>query len=238
MQERVKAQILRLNREFYQKFSEPFSESRQRLQPGVLRALRSLSGEESILDIGCGNGLLARQLYQEDHPGTYTGLDSSPELLAIARRSNEHPHVRFIQADLAETTWTEGLAQTFDQIFAFAVLHHLPSTALRQRVLQQMRAMMAENALLRLSVWDFHSSARLRKRIVPWSQIGVADDEVEPGDYLVDWRRGGYGLRYVHLFEPRRLERLAQAAGFAVADQYRSDGEGGQLGLYQVWKPS
>ena len=54
----------------------------------------------------------------------------------------------------------------------------------------------------------------------------------DPGDYLLDWRRGGHGLRYVHHFELDELNTLCVRAGFHVDDSFRSDGESGTLGLY------
>jgi hypothetical protein len=49
-------------------------------------------------------------------------------------------------------------------------------------------------------------------------------------------RLGGRGLRYVHLFDEAELGCLAAEAGLVIADTYLSDGEGGRLGLYQVWR--
>jgi hypothetical protein len=59
---------------------------------------------------------------------------------------------------------------------------------------------------------------------------------MDPGDYLLDWRQGGRGLRYVHHFSPPELTSLAQMTGFKVVESFSSDGEGGNLGLYQVWQ--
>ena len=68
---------------------------------------------------------------------------------------------------------------------------------------------------------------------MPWPD----DMTVEAHDYLLDWRSGGKGLRYVHHFEERELAELAKASGFRIMDTFYSDGEKGNLGLYQVWKP-
>jgi hypothetical protein len=86
------------------------------------------------------------------------------------------------------------------------------------------------------SEWQFLNSARLRARLQPWERIGLAEDEVEPGDYLMDWRHGGYGLRYVHHFSTPELADLAAETGFSVKETFLSDGAGGQLGLYQSWE--
>jgi tRNA (uracil-5-)-methyltransferase TRM9 len=231
------AQLLRLNREFYQTFAQPFAETRQRLQPGVVRALKGLSQDASILDLGCGNGQLARQLARQDHRGPYLGLDASAELLAAARRDCPLSQAQFLEADLADPAWTQGLPSPFNHLLAFAVLHHLPGQRLRTRVATEFRGLIAQDGRLTLSVWDFMASERLRKRIVPWDTLDLDSSDLDPGDYLLDWRRGGRGLRYVHHFNHEELTALATQAGFSVQDSFHADGEGGRLGLYQVWEP-
>jgi hypothetical protein len=76
----------------------------------------------------------------------------------------------------------------------------------------------------------------LRSRIQPWESIGITAEDVEDGDYLVDWRAGGSGLRYIHIFDFPELEILASSTGFKIMESFHSDGEGGNLGLYQIWK--
>ena len=73
-------------------------------------------------------------------------------------------------------------------------------------------------------------------RIQPWSEIGLDANAVDPDDYLLDWRLGGRGLRYVHHFQPGELYTLAKQTGFGLEESFFSDGEGGNLGLYQVWR--
>ena len=64
------------------------------------------------------------------------------------------------------------------------------------------------------------------------------DFRTPEGDYLLDWRRDGNGLRYVHHFNEEELAALASDSGFSVLETFNSDGESGNLGLYQVWRPS
>jgi hypothetical protein len=86
------------------------------------------------------------------------------------------------------------------------------------------------------SEWQFLNSERLRSRIQPWQAAGLSEDDVEPGDYLLDWRQGGQGLRYVHHFSLEELAELADATGFQIAESFHSDGDGARLGLYQIWR--
>jgi tRNA (uracil-5-)-methyltransferase TRM9 len=85
------------------------------------------------------------------------------------------------------------------------------------------------------SEWQFLNSERLRSRMVAWETVGLSTQDVEQGDYLLDWKHGGLGYRYVHHFSVDELERLANQSGFKVLKTYFSDGENGRLGLYQSW---
>jgi hypothetical protein len=96
---------------------------------------------------------------------------------------------------------------------------------------------MSPGGQLTLSNWQFLNSSRLAARIQPWDAVGLSASDVDPGDYLLDWKRDGAGLRYVHHFNPAELSELAARAGFLVMDSFLSDGEGGNLGLYQTWRP-
>ncbi len=210
------------------------------LQPGVQRLLNRFSSEDRFLDLGCGNGELAREMDRRGYQGTYVGLDFSPGLLAVARESSfRNLQSNFITADLTSPDWESIIPnQHFDIVLAFAVLHHLPGDDLRQLFLHNVLAHTEPMGQFFHSEWQFLRSERLRSRIQSWDNIGLSESDVEPGDYLLDWRRGGYGLRYVHHFTEDELADLATRTGFTVLETFFSDGEGGNLGLYQVWEPA
>lgn len=227
--------LIELNREFYTRFGAEFSSTRQRLQSGVRQILDSLRGDETILDIGCGNGELARELTRRNHHGTYLGLDFSPPLLAAASYSHSFP-VTFAQADLTSNAWAFDLRpSTFDQIFAFAVLHHIPSIEMRLNILRTVRSLLKDDGKFVLSNWQFLNSEKLKSRIQPWENANIRMDEVDDGDYLLDWRSGGDGLRYAHHFSSEELSALADQLEMRVSASFLSDGKGGNLGLYQIW---
>ncbi len=230
------SRLLELNRQFYQTFALQFSATRSHLQPGVKRIFAQISDFSNLLDLGCGNGALAHHLAERGHSGTYTGLDYSSALLEQAAAA-QPPHFRFLQADLSSLNWYESLASCHpDIILAFAVLHHLPGDELRLQILDKVRVLLPPRGRFIHSEWQFLNSPRLSSRIQPWELIGLSEKDVDPGDYLLDWRQGGRGLRYVHHFSESELERLAKAAGFEIVENFLSDGENHRLGLYQVWR--
>jgi SAM-dependent methyltransferase len=227
--------LLKLNRRFYQSFAQPFAETRQRPQPGVLAVGERIPTSASVLDLGCGNGGLARVLAQRDHKGTYLGIDAEASLLAIARDGDVPHNAAWLQLDLGLSGWWESLDQPYDVICAFAFLHHLPGSARRRAWAEAVRHLLASDGWIALSVWDFLALPDVEERLVPWEAADLSQEQVEPGDYLIDWRRGGSGIRYVHHFTSDELSELAESGGFRLADSFRSDGHGGKLGLYQLW---
>jgi len=242
----IAEQLVALNRRFYTDFGESFSATRGRIQPGVRRVLDGLGKGERILDLGCGNGQLARALAAEGFHGTYLGLDFSAPLLAAARSGSAGLSVTYRQLDLTAPDWeaemTRGPADRsippacFDVIFAFAFLHHVPGHERRRGILQKVRSLLAPGGKFVHSEWQFLNSEKLQARIQPWDRAGLQAADVEPGDTLLDWRAGGTGLRYVHQFSEPELELLATESGFRVAESFYSDGQGGRLALYQFWE--
>ena len=256
MESIITKQLLDLNRRFYTEYGREFSATRERLQTGVLHVIESLRGDETILDLGCGNGELARTLSRRGHHGSYFGLDFSLPLLDEAEREAFDFPVQFMQADLVSSDWDviaslreaisseQGIAapptaarnDMFDIVFSFAVLHHIPSSELRLQIIQKIHELLKLDGLFIHSNWQFLNSPRLKARIQPWESIGLQGSDVDANDYLLDWKRGGNGLRYVHHFDESELGDLAKASGFEVIDTFYSDGENKRLSLYQIWK--
>lgn len=237
MQANITVKLSVLNRQFYQTFALAFSATRQRLQPGVLRVLARVQGEEAILDLGCGNGELGRELALRGHRGPYLGVDFSAGLLAnVSLGEAMPPNIQFAVVDISRPDWTASIRGRFELILAFAVLHHIPGDENRLQLLRTVRDLLLPGGLFIHSNWQFLNSRRLRARIQPWEAIGLSAAQVDAGDYLLDWRRGGYGLRYVHHFSEDELRSLAAASGFGVIESFYSDGREGNLGLYQVWE--
>jgi len=232
--------LIELNRAFYTRFGESFSATRHRIQPGVRRVLELLKGDESILDLGCGNGELARELAKRGHRGSYLGVDFSPPLLQEAEVQPEGFSARFLQADLTQLSAVSGqlsVAGGWSVVTAFAVLHHIPSRELRSSILRIVHRLLNYQGLFIHSNWQFLSSKKLKARIQPWETAAFSESEVDAGDYLLDWRSGGKGLRYIHHFDEEELTKLANASKFRIMDTFYSDGDGGNVGLYQIWKP-
>lgn len=248
MKDEVSARLIALNREFYETFAGAFAATRRRIQPGIRKILADLPKKGRWLDLGCGSGALALEWIKQRRKGLYHGLDFSAGLLLAAEKGLEGLdlpkglRVVFDQADLTSAEWAQGLKPgRYDGILAFAVLHHIPGEEQRLQLIKRVHDLLRPGGMFIHSEWQFQFSEKLMKRRLSWEFIGLSNEDVEPGDTLMDWRyaledqKERVGYRYVHLFTRAELAELAEAAGFRIIDEFESDGEGGRLGLYQRW---
>ena len=230
--------LISLNRDFYTSFADGFSATRTAPWVGFARLLPYLPDHCRVLDIGCGNGRLAHFLDGERRGVTYLGLDFSPRLLDLARQATEgltSVAAEFRLADITRPDWTEAVqGQQFDGVLALAVLQHIPSFELRSGIVRQAAVLLRPGGVFAMSNWQFTSSERLAKKIVPWSEVDIDPRGLEQGDYLLDWRRGRVGYRYCHLVEEEEVGSLAAEAGLEVVETFRADGREGNLNLYAV----
>ncbi|MDV2480531.1 methyltransferase domain-containing protein [Methanoculleus sp. Wushi-C6] len=90
-----------------------------------LIAKLDLSGNERVLDLGCGEGKVTAEIAARLSSGSVLGLDLSPDMIAFAR---EHlppercPNLRFVEGDMLDLPF-DG---EFDVVFSNAALHWVP----------------------------------------------------------------------------------------------------------------
>lgn len=77
----------------------------------------SFRGDEDALDIGCGDGKVTARLASMLGSGSVIGLDSSPEMIEVAR--SRYPDLGFILADASRLRYRGR----FDLVVSFTALH-------------------------------------------------------------------------------------------------------------------
>jgi len=99
---------------------DPYWNHNVHYHPAVLAAVPH--GCRTALDVGCGDGLLARKLAARAE--RVTGVDRSPEMIRQARAARQPGNVAFLEADYLDgVSLPEG---GHDFVSAVAVVHHAP----------------------------------------------------------------------------------------------------------------
>jgi trans-aconitate methyltransferase len=87
-----------------------------------LLSLMSLRPQESVLDVGCGDGRITAQIAGLVPNGRVVGIDRSAEMIGFAKEhfpAEQLPNLRFLQADASALPFDAE----FDAVFSNAVLH-------------------------------------------------------------------------------------------------------------------
>ncbi len=84
---------------------------------------------DRALDVGCADGVLTHKLASRAHH--VTGIDSSPDMIALARKGVLAENVDFIDGDFLSAPLH---GKSFDFIVAVAVIHHMPFAAALTRM--------------------------------------------------------------------------------------------------------
>ena len=191
-----------MNEKSYETVAEAFDASRQRPWRELGRYAHDIREGYRILDLGCGNGRLLKELPKVNFE--YLGIDSNAFLLAKAREA--FPERKFVQMQLEDLQL--GVDQ-YDHIFCVATFHHLVTKEDRLRLLQKCHTALKSGGVLILAVWNLWQAKYLRYL---FSQVTY---KISWNDFFVPWKLpSGTVWRYYHGFTAHELVSLVREAGF------------------------
>ena len=206
-------QIIRKTRIDYNTIAADWDKTRV-LPSGIkLKLLKDIKKGMKVLDLGCGNGLVAGQIMEAG--ASYMGTDISEKLIKIAKNKFkvEIKKAKFIVADATKKLPLKN--NYFDRIFCFAVLHHIPSDDLRVKLLSEVKRVLKKNGEARFIVWNLMNEWPY-KRFKIKEQLKKPNARFEKGDVLLPWKATSDKIidRYLYIFTKEKLKELAQKAGF------------------------
>lgn len=86
----------------------------------VAMLTHSIKSNMHVLEIGCGTGVLSKEIL---HKGSsLTALDISSDLINVAKSNNADPRIEFLTGNANQMIFDDN---TFDAVIGSSVLHHL-----------------------------------------------------------------------------------------------------------------
>jgi len=208
----VSKKIIKDLRYNYDKISDDFSASRQNPWPEFKYFARLVKNGDRVLDLGCGNGRLFDYLYSKKI--YYLGVDFSTKLIASARDKYEKYGARFQVKNILEYR----TKKKFDVCFLVAVLHHIPSRDLRERLMADLYDVILPDGKIVISVWNLWQK-KYYYDTLNYSLKSLFSKELDWGDIFMPYGEQKIP-RYYHAFSQRELENLVRQSGFKVAESF------------------
>ncbi len=201
------------NKDVYNTIASYFSSTRQFVWEDLKDFSQYITKEDTVLDIGCGNG----RVYQlcENLQVAYTGIDQSEELIAIAK--NKYPTVHFDVGEMTELPYEDA---SFSIIICVATFNHLPDRDSRLKSLGEMKRVLKPGGIILMTNWNVLSDNA--QKYIDREKWKIVDNNRQ--DVLVPWMtpvgEKMPGDRYYHGYELSELFELFTDIGFIVEQQY------------------
>jgi ubiquinone/menaquinone biosynthesis C-methylase UbiE len=144
----------------------------------ALDELLGLASPDSVLDVGCGEGVLTERWAQRLRPGRVVGLDLENERLKAQWTRRARPNLEFISGQAAELPFARG---EFSLVAAIESLEHMPDPG---RVLQEMTRVARDHVLVSVPREPLWRALNLARGAYP-TELGNT-----PG-HLHHWSRRG-----------------------------------------------
>jgi len=169
--------------------------------------LLDLRGDENVLDVGCGTGVLTRQIAQRLN-GAHAcavGLDAAPKMIRVARRRAEAlPRVRF-DVGVAESLAYEDAS--FDCAVSTFFFHHIDAE-LKRRSLAELRRVLKPGG--RLVIVDVDVPSNWFGRLCAWSGYWLFKQEEIRENIRGELRRALADIPF------REVSRVAHYSGYVT----------------------
>ena len=287
MDERTARALIALNNRFYAEHAASFSATRQAPWAGWRRVIEEATalgaiGTEStdaadadaparpelhVLDLAAGNLRFERFLaeFLPATPLAIDALDRCDALMAAAPGGNSSRvrvrthHRDILEALLAGIGASDALAPRapYDLAVCFGFMHHVPTLALRTRLLAALVRALCPGGAAAVSFWQFMDDERLARKAAraeaaaraaaaapgnlrgstPAPALGFSPAALEPGDHLLGWQDDPSAFRYCHHASDAEIDALVATLPVGTAREaarFSADGASGALNRYLI----
>jgi tRNA (uracil-5-)-methyltransferase TRM9 len=199
------------NKEIWDSISTSFDTTRKKPWTQIVRFLKTIEPEYTVIDIGCGNG---RHLIEAiDKCSMLIGLDLSRNLLQIAKQKiliEKRTMIQFIQGTAANLPFATN---SFDSALYIATVHTLRTRSERIQSLNELYRILKHGKEALISVW-----AKDQERFKEYFEKNKSSqNDLHDGDIIIYWRQHNLDIpRFYHLYTKDEFKKDLQEAGFTI----------------------
>ncbi len=226
MKREVAQNIANETQKSYDAMAREFSDSRARFWDELAFLALEIKAGDHVLDMGCGNGRFAPLAVACE--ASYVGLDYSRGLITEAER--KFPEQAFTVGDATSLPFPDS---SFDIVFSFAVIHHIPSKAMRKQFIAEAFRALRPGGKFIFTAWDLWSPQYMGKIVVSALSSLLGKDNLDMGDVMLTFGKQKHP-RYVHACTVREMCLLLTACGFRIISSERIARKSGQKNIVIV----
>lgn len=214
-------QIVAQTLQQYDRISENFDSTRNTSTDFTLLS-SYVKPENLVLDVGCGNGRIIDVL--RDSGANLICTDGSGELVRIAQERYaadvEKGWLGFVHRDAFNLPFD---SHQFDVVFMMAVMHHIPSSELRQHLMREIHGMTKKGGTFVGTTWNLRSR-EFAERYKLAEQLAQPRPGYDAGDVEIPWKAyGAEEMRYCHAYTLDELRALFTDTGWRVEKLYPAE---------------
>lgn len=183
-------------RNIWNKIAPDWYKFRSKPEERVLKFLNRQKG--NIIDFGSGAG---RNLAGFNNKGKLYLVDFSKEMIKLAKERAKELKIdaEFYVSNLNKTPFKSNF---FDAAIFIAVLHCIPNSTKRERVVKELLRILKPGAETIVSVWNKNSS---------WFKN-------KPKEKYISWK--DKGKRYYYLYDDEEIYNLFEKSGFYIKKKF------------------
>jgi SAM-dependent methyltransferase len=226
MKPKTAKEILNNVKESYTKIADEFDLTRKRPWPEFKYFKEYINENDTVLDIGCGNGRLYEFLKDISNI-KYIGIDNNTELIRLAQKN--YPSANFLVGNLLDLP----VKAKADVALSVASLHHIPSSSLRKKSIQEIHEKLKSDGVLEIIVWNLFQNRYIKYILKSLFKFIIHLGKYDWNDTFIPWGNSGV-LRYYHAFTPRELKKLLKRNNFSIIDMFYSK-KGEKTGFFNSY---
>jgi ubiquinone/menaquinone biosynthesis C-methylase UbiE len=193
---------MKLNRLEFLLMNNPIrAYAQEKYELPMLMSMLSATTFSSVLEIGCGNGNGTKLIRKRFEPKHMTAIDLDQKMIKLARDAVRDPQITFQVMDASQLGFAN---QSFDAIFDFGIIHHIPNW---RACIAELRRVLKQGGKLILEEFSIETFSGFPGRIYrsllahPYDQMFSIEEFVQ---YLKD---AGFRIHGVKTANPFKIAR-------------------------------
>jgi len=165
----------------------------------ILRKMTPITNIGIALEIGCGNGYGTELIKKYFCPDRIEAIDLDDKMIEIARRKNRDSSIQYYVMDASTLSFADC---TFDAIFDFGIIHHIPNW---KNCILDMHRVLKDNGELILEELSIDTFSTLAGRMWKGLLDHPYDEMFSTAEFIDNLAAAGFELQTFSESYPLRL---------------------------------